>query len=1821
MKTFRFLKWALAALAICQSASAEIVNLRPHGDRVYVLERNPDRIRSYDMGTRTMGASTALPEEASTFWVDGDGLWIGYARRVEKRALDGSGPEHLANTTGSIRGLYSTADHLFVDYNISHDNSVVKSFAKSDFAYVSQRSFSNTDSLPLRVVVSPGEGVAAGWDIRPLRKGWRMDLAADGTIGVRQTLGEVLPYNEPACWVLSADDRNVLGPDGMLQDITTDTTSGSVHGEALDAVFPASGGVVVLRDNGLLVAYDDATLETGRYSLSDQAERLFLSGTTLFAFRETPLGDPPLAVEVVELSAVTPPAPPVAPDSFGFIMDADQVEFDAGTGTVYVLDADARVILRRNLNTGSWMDPMTLGRVPMDMALSSDANRLYLRMSQEEIHRIAMDLGETTDSPWRGFSTGMTGLLMNGAEPLAFTWDDVQVLNPDGSTRSSTVWSTNSSLEPGLLEAGGGKVFLRHFAHELYHWTLDGAGNFPAAGQPGELTEGIYDPGVPTRYLTVSGSENLVLLSNGKILNTSDLSVSATLPVAPEEGVWVGGQLFTLRTEGTTETRLEAWDAGYLNATSSRVLEGVPLRIFAWNGGLLVVTHQHEQPLFHQLGTDLVLTDSSLINRPPTEIGWTAPQVQDEAPAGSALGTFSSTDPTVGDTHTYETGLNPDGLLEVVGNELRLAKTVQYAKWPDFRNFSIISTDSYGLTREETFVLAVMPDNLHLITDAVSHGPRYDPGQVFHDSQGVAYVQEAMSTRAVLHRWSTVARAYLSPIPLAGKADLFAYEPGSHDLFVSYLNGGVTRIDLDDPAFTEQPFAKFERHLYSMDVIDGKLVISVFGNNFARYKTFSLDGRELASRYAGSLSWGGDDQIWDAARRRVYTYTRSDNPTMQKVLWFELNADGSFGDAPSGYDLDRAYTPPLRLEAVGDRRVLLGDGVFYHPDTLLPTGDSLGETITEAFWMGGQLYTLAVHPETYGGLRERTQSLLARWASAGDGSYTKTHEVTVEGEPLRIWDIQGELWVLTRVFDQPRMALFHPDTLEMQHEAVVNRPPGPPQLAPAVIDEFLPAGTLVGTVTSVDPFPGIELSYNILAAAGPFELVGNEVRTTRPLDSFTDPASYTIWLMAWDNYGWGSAGGAYRTIQVQYVPQPPSNLDLDLVNVFALDPAGTTVGTFTVEDREGDAVTHTLELVDNPDGLFNIHAQTLRLEKPAPDQPDTTVEVRVRVTNSLGESREETFSVPLLGLPRPVIETENTRPQQDERVRLTGNITAPHGLVDPRWTLNGVEQGALPVTSGSFDLDLMLNQPGLNNLEILVDDHHGNTAIVEWTGTWTPIRTLEFQGVAEVREGAAVEWALVLQHPEDIRGGLMEVAFEPERFESAEWTWSPAFADAFKDAGVNMETGRVTVSFALGAGTLSGPDSTLGTLRLRAGSIPEALDAPVWVESATFTDIDDADLAYGTYRPVKVLRILPRTLIGDSNGNDRLDTGDLQQLLAFLSGVSTPESWDITGNDLNENGILDSGDLTLLQSAVTEQERLEAAALGERITMEGATIHFDTDRYVAQEGDSFWVELQVDVEEPLAGVELRLDYPADVLRLAAAGDMEAGPVVPITGENAANVSWQGGALHDPQQGWLRFSAVSPTVWADTQGVVLRCRFTVLPGAGQKDWSIRVAEAETTNGAGELRASFPPSAVFSTLADSASSYADWSSREFPDLPQPVPPLESSAGDHVSNLMRYALGLGGTDSLPADLLRPVLVTDGEGRTAFGLAVRLVGGSLPVRYVLETKADLLEENWQSHPVDPRRLFRQTDGAGAEALYLFETETSSQTQRRFMRLRVELP
>jgi VCBS repeat-containing protein len=188
----------------------------------------------------------------------------------------------------------------------------------------------------------------------------------------------------------------------------------------------------------------------------------------------------------------------------------------------------------------------------------------------------------------------------------------------------------------------------------------------------------------------------------------------------------------------------------------------------------------------------------------------------------------------------------------------------------------------------------------------------------------------------------------------------------------------------------------------------------------------------------------------------------------------------------------------------------------------------------------------------------------------------------------------------------------------------VNEAPTDIVLSNAAVQENAPAGTVVGTLSAIDPDAGDTASFALTNdAGGLFAIVNGQIVTTAPLD-YEQAQSHQVTVRATD------AGGlsfdktlAIATINVN---EAPTAVLLSNSSVAENSAAGTVVGSLSAIDPDaGD--TATFALTNDAGGLFAVVNGNLVTTAPLDYEQAQSHQVTVRATDSGGLFHDTTFTI------------------------------------------------------------------------------------------------------------------------------------------------------------------------------------------------------------------------------------------------------------------------------------------------------------------------------------------------------------------------------------------------------------------------------------------------------------------------------------------------------------------------------------------------------------------------------------------------------------------
>ncbi len=453
------------------------------------------------------------------------------------------------------------------------------------------------------------------------------------------------------------------------------------------------------------------------------------------------------------------------------------------------------------------------------------------------------------------------------------------------------------------------------------------------------------------------------------------------------------------------------------------------------------------------------------------------------------------------------------------------------------------------------------------------------------------------------------------------------------------------------------------------------------------------------------------------------------------------------------------------------------------------------------------------------------------------------------------------------------------------------------------VNENLPAGTVVGLLSTTDPEAWQSHSYAIVGGtgAGLFTLVGNEIRTASALN-FEAAQSYTLQVQTTDNGIPPLSRTETLTINIGDVNEAP-NAGLDFAANAAENATATTV-LATVNGTDPDAgggndAANTFEnltyaIVNDPSGKFEIdvnsgqisliNGQTLNFES-APTQ----FVVRVRVTDggTLSDEVDVTINVTNIAPSTPTDSSGATGGNVNENaangtlVGITASSADPHGgtvtysltnNAGGRFAINA-STGEVSVANGSL-LDFETN----TSHQITVQASDGNL-------TSTQNFTINVVNVNENQAPTDIVWNGVIPNNTSLPGTNAVIAnlttVDPDNASGHQYQF---FGVNSPDFTVNLNNGAIT---RINSGMSQG--STY-TLNIRS---TDAAGSGAWVDE-TFTirtGNDGANTINGG---------AGSDIIYGDNGDDTLTGGDGDDTLFGQEDNDTLSGG--TGNDVLAGG-------------------------------------------------------------------------------------------------------------------------------------------------------------------------------------------------------------------------------------------------------------------------------------------------------------------------------
>jgi hypothetical protein len=768
-----------------------------------------------------------------------------------------------------------------------------------------------------------------------------------------------------------------------------------------------------------------------------------------------------------------------------------------------------------------------------------------------------------------------------------------------------------------------------------------------------------------------------------------------------------------------------------------------------------------------------------LANRAPTNLALSNNSVAENQPSGTAVGTFSSTDPDSGDTHTYSlvsgTGDGDNSSFTIDGNTLKTAASFNYEADNSY-SIRVRTTDAGGLFTEKQFTISVTNVN-------------EDPTNILLSPSSVAENQASGTEVGTLS----------STDPDSPDSHTYTLVTGTG----SGDNGSFTIVG--DKLKTAASFNFEADNSYSIRVrttdaggltFEKELTVTVTNVNEAptdlALSNNSVAENQPAGTTVGNLS-STDEDAGDTHTYTLVAGTGDADNAQFSIQGNTLKTAASFNfEAKSSYSIRVKTTDAVGLFTEKQFTISVTN-VNEAPTDLALSNNSVAENQPSGTSVGNLSSTDPDNNDTH------TYTLVA---GTGDGDNSS---FTIDGNTLKTaasfnFEADNSYSIRVRTTDAGGLNTEKQFTITVTN---VNEAPTDLALSNNLVAENQPAGTTVGNLSSTDEDAGDTHSYSLVAGAGAadnaqFNIVGDELKTAASFN-FEAKSSYTVRVRATD------AGGLFTeksfAITVTNVNEAPTDLALSPSSVAENQPAGTEVGTLSSTDEDnGDTHTYTLVagLGSDDNGSFTIVGDKLKTAASFNYEVKNSYSVRVRTTDAGGLNTEKAFTI--------LVTNVNEAPGAPGTPTLSG-ASPNNGAFTLNWNAASDEDGdtlTYELQHKRSDQAIFTTvKAGISGTSYEFGGNSGNA--LEAEGTWTyQVRASDgslvstFAGPSAAIKVDRTAPNITCPSPEPTyilnSGGLSKtqnVSVSPS---------DPLLADGTAGSGVNTS-----------AGTLSGPISTATT--------------------------------------------------------------------------------------------------------------------------------------------------------------------------------------------------------------------------------------------------------------------------------------------------------------------------------------------------------------------------------------------------------------------------
>ena len=642
------------------------------------------------------------------------------------------------------------------------------------------------------------------------------------------------------------------------------------------------------------------------------------------------------------------------------------------------------------------------------------------------------------------------------------------------------------------------------------------------------------------------------------------------------------------------------------------------------------------------LSFDKALTISVTdVNEAPTNLALSNGITPENVAAGSAIGTFTTTDPDANNTFTYSlvsgTGSTDNAAFSVVGNQLRINAS------PDFESKSsysvlIRTTDQGGLSTDKAFVIGITDVNEAPTNLAISN----------------ALTPENVVAGSVIGSFTTTD-------PDANNT--FTYSlvtgTGSTDNAAFSIVGNQLKINAS-PNFEAQPSYSIRVRTTDQGGLSTEKALTIAITDVNEAPTNLVLSNTVTPENVAAGSVVGNFTTTDPDANNIFTYSlvagtgATDNAAFSIVgNQLKIVASPNF-EAQSSYSIrvrtvdqgglsyEKAWT--VGITDINEAPITLALSLSSTPENV-PAGSVIG-TFTSTDPDANNTFTYSL--------------------VSGTGA-TDNAAFSVVGNQLKIndspnFEAQSSYSILVRTTDQGGLSVDKAFSVGITD---VNEAPTNLILSNTTTPENVAAGSVIGSFTTSDPDTNNTFTYSLVAGTGAtdnaaFSIVGNLLKINAS-PNFEAQPSYSIRVKTTDQGG--SSYEKALVIGIIDINEAPTNLVLSNPTTSENVTAGSVIGSFTTSDPDANN-TFIYSLVSGTgstdNAAFSIVGNQLKINASPNFEAQSSYSILVRTTDQGGLGYDKIFTVGITDLneaPTALTLSNNNTPENVAVGSVIGSFT------------------------------------------------------------------------------------------------------------------------------------------------------------------------------------------------------------------------------------------------------------------------------------------------------------------------------------------------------------------------------------------------------------------------------------------------------------------------------------------------------------------------------------------------------------------------------------